>query len=67
MLKANDFVLTDDELKALNQLVQESAERFASAGEVPDGLSVTFTFTPGFGRTVSLQFDGGPVKEVCLE
>jgi hypothetical protein len=67
MLKANDFVLTDDELKALNQLVQEDAERFALAGEVPDGLSVTFTFTPGFGRTVSLQFDGGPVKEVCLK
>lgn len=67
MLSANDFVLTDDELKALNQLVLVSAERFALAGEVPNGLSVTFTFTPGFGRSVSLQFDGGSVKEVCIE
>lgn len=67
MLTAQEFMLSDDELKALNQLVQQSAERFAAAGEVPDGLSVTFSFTPGFGRTVFMQFDGGPVEEVCVE
>ena len=67
MLTANDFMLSDEELEALNQLIRDSAERFAEAGEVPDGLSVTFSFLPGFGRTVSLQFDGGPVEEVCVD
>ena len=57
-LRYQDFILTADELAALNRYATDRAQRHAKAGEdPPSGLRVEFDFSP-FGRTVTAYFDG---------
>lgn len=60
-LTQNDFLLTDEEFKEINRYFSSMAESHAEAGEdAQQSVSVTFEFSPAFGRTVTARFDGEP-------
>ena len=56
-LSHKDFELTEQQLKAINEHVSESAQ--ACSCELIDApeVSVTFTFVAGLGRFVDCRFD----------
>jgi hypothetical protein len=60
-LTRNDFALTDDELNKLNAAVEATVSeffRFAPTEDPLDGMSVIFTFVPGFGRSIEVDVAG---------
>ena len=60
----NDFVLSKEELQKLNAEIMAFAKRFAEAGEMPDDVQVLFSWTPGLGRSVDLQYSGSQLIEI---
>ena len=60
-LTRDDFALIGDELKTLNAVVQSTVTEFliAAPDEDPlDGMSMIFTFVPGFGRSIEVDIAG---------
>lgn len=60
-LTKEDFALTDEELGKLNAVVEATVTAFYEAApeEDPlDGMSVIFTFAPGFGRSIEIDVAG---------
>ncbi|NMG31764.1 hypothetical protein [Aromatoleum evansii] len=58
-LQHSDFKLTDEQLLRLNQYIADAAARHAHANEdAPSEVSVTFTWMPGLGRSITAYFDG---------
>lgn len=56
MVNRDDFALSDEQLTKINDYIAEQARAYAAADEVPDGVSVIFSFTP-IGRFVDLRYD----------
>jgi hypothetical protein len=60
-LTREDFALSDEELQKLNALVEATATKFhqdAPDEDPIDGMSVIFTFAPGFGRSIEIDLVG---------
>jgi hypothetical protein len=60
-LTRDAFALTDEELKRLNAVIEETVTAYFKAAphEDPlDGMSVIFTFVPGFGRSIEVDIAG---------
>lgn len=57
MLIRDDFELSDELLMKINDYITEQASAYAAGGEIPEGISVTFSFNP-IGRFVDVRFDG---------
>jgi hypothetical protein len=59
-LMHSDFRLTDEQLARINSYSARSGAAYAEEGEGPaiSGLKVEFTWTPGFGRSVTAFYDG---------
>lgn len=60
-LTHDDLTLTDDELRKVNAVVETAVTEFfkAAPDEDPlDGMSVIFTFVPGFGRSIEVDIAG---------
>ena len=57
-LAHTDFLLTDDQLRLINEYIDKAASRYAQAGEdPPGGVSIRFGWSP-FGRMITAHFDG---------
>jgi hypothetical protein len=53
-----DFLLTDEQLRLINEYIDQAASRYAQAGEdLPGGVVIRFGWSP-FGRVITAQFDG---------
>lgn len=62
-LTAHDFELTEDQIRELNAFIEKANADFFASGEDLDpidigGVSVSFDFSPGIGRGVTVQFAG---------
>jgi hypothetical protein len=58
MIGNDDFVLSEKSIARLHAVIKKSADAHATEGELVDGVSVTFSFLPGFGRCVSVNAGG---------
>lgn len=62
MLANADFHLTDPQLASLGEYVRQQAKAFVAEGEdAATSVVVEFAFVVGFGRRVTVRFDGEPV------
>lgn len=57
MLIRDDFELSDELLTKINDYITEQTSAYAAGGEIPEGISVIFSFNP-IGRFVDVRFDG---------
>lgn len=60
-LTRDDFALTDEELKRLNAVIEDTVTAYFKAApkeEPLDGMSVILTFVPGFGRSIEVEIAG---------
>ena len=54
-----DFVLTSEQLEKINCCIDEAARKHAEAGSEPQSsAAVKFSWTPEFGRSITVYFDG---------
>ncbi len=54
-----DFVLTSEQLEKINRCIDEAARKHAEAGSEPQSsAAVKFSWTPEFGRSITVYFDG---------
>lgn len=60
-LKHDDLRLTDDQLKRLNDAIDEKTTTFHRANpdaDPPDAMTVTFNFVFGWGRSIDVRIGG---------
>ena len=60
----SDFILSEEELKKLNEEIEAFAKRFRDAGEVADDVQVIFSWSAPLGRSVDMRFSGSRVIEI---
>lgn len=61
-LKAEDFLLSEEQINAINAHFAKKAKAYADAGEDPPcGVKVEFEWVPALGRFITAKFDGEAV------
>lgn len=66
MLTSDDFYISQEKLKKINELIEFHAEKYGQENSAPaDVVSVTFEFSP-LGSEIFINYDSGP-REYILE